>query len=202
MHSGNGNSISGMPRQRPAPGHRRLTRRRAATCAAVVLAVVPLAAAKPAAAATGQVSVAITSISPGVARPGHPVTVSGVVSNTTDGAMSGLSVQLRSSGSALTSRGDLTNYAAGNLPVDTPVTGAVAQLPGALNPGAAEQWTVSLPVREVGMTIFGVYPLAAEVDANGAALETDHSFPPFWPGKSASGLAGPAPARRGWAPVR
>jgi hypothetical protein len=190
MHSGNGNSISGMPRQRPAPGHRRLTRRWAAACAAVFLAVVPLAAAKPAAAA-GQVSVAITSISPDVARPGQPVTVSGVVSNTTDGAMSGLSVQLRSSGSALTSRGDLTNYAAGNLPVDTPVAGAVAQLPGTLNPGATEQWTVSLPIREVGMTVFGVYPLAAEVDANGGALDTDHGFLPFWPGKSASGLAGP-----------
>src|SRR5216684_655051 len=191
MHSGNGNNISGMPRQRPAPGHRRLTRRWAAACAAVVLAVVPLAVAKPAAAAAGQVSVAITSISPGVARPGHPVTVSGVVSNMTDGAMSGLSVQLRSSGSALISRGDLTNYAAGNLPVDTPVAGAVAQLPGTLNPGATEQWTVSLPVREVGMTVFGVYPLAAEVDANGGALDTDYSFLPFWPGKSASGLAGP-----------
>src|SRR6202023_2105020 len=148
MHSGNGNNISGMPRQRPAPGHHRLTRRWAAACAAVVLAVVPLAVAQPAAAAGGQVSVAITSISPGVARPGHPVTVSGVVSNTTDGAMSGLSVQLRSSGSALISRGDLTNYAAGNLPVDTPVAGAVAQLPGTLNPGATQQWTVSLPVRE------------------------------------------------------
>ena len=191
MHSGNGNNISGMPRQRPAPGHHRLTRRWAAACAAVVLAVVPLAVAQPAAAAGGQVSVAITSISPGVARPGHPVTVSGVVSNTTDGAMSGLSVQLRSSGSALISRGDLTNYAAGNLPVDTPVAGAVAQLPGTLNPGATQQWTVSLPVREVGMTVFGVYPLAAEVDANGGALDTDYSFLPFWPGKSASGLAGP-----------
>jgi hypothetical protein len=191
MHSGNGNNISGMPRQRSAPGHRRRTRRWAATCAAVVLAVLPLAAAQPAAAAPGQVSVAITSISPGVARPGQPVTVSGVVTNTTAGATSGLSVQLRSSGSALTSRGDLINYAAGHLPVDTPVAGAVAQLPGTLNPGATEQWTVSLPVRELGMTVFGVYPLAAEVDANGGALDTDHSFLPFWPGKSASGLAGP-----------
>lgn len=143
------------------------------------------------AAAAGQVSVAITSVSPAVARPGHPVTVSGVVSNATAGAVSGLSVQLRSSGSALTSRSDLTNYAAGNLPVDTPVAGAVAQLPGTLKPGATEQWAVSLPVRQVGMTVFGVYPLAAEVDANGVALDTDHSFLPFWPGKSASGLAGP-----------
>ena len=165
--------------------------RLAVTCAAVALAAVPLAAAAPGAAAAGQVSVAITSISPDIARPGQPVTVSGTVSNTTASAVSGMSVQLRSSGSGLTSRGDLTNYAAGNLPVDSYVAGAVTQLPGRLEPGGTESWTVTLPVREVGMTAFGVYPLAAEVDANGVALDTDRSFLPFWPGKSAAALAGP-----------
>ena len=40
------------------------------------------------------------------------------------------------------------------------------------------------------MTAFGVYPLAAEVDDNtGVTLDIDHSFLPFWPGRSA--LAGP-----------
>jgi hypothetical protein len=165
--------------------------RLAAAGAAAALALVPLAAAGPVAAATAQVSVTITSISPDVAIPGKPVTVSGTVSNATADAVSGLSIRLRSSGSHLTSRGDLTNYAAGNLPVDSPVAGAVAQLPGTLAPGATAKWTVPISAHEIGTRSFGVYPLAAEVDASGAALDTDRSFLPFWPGKSASTLAGP-----------
>ena len=168
--------------------------RLAVTCAAVALAAAPLAAGAPAMAApvagAAQVSVAITSVNPDVATPGKPVTVSGTVSNGTADAVSGLAVQLRSSGSALTSRGDLTNYAAGNLPVDSPVTGAVGQLPGTLSPGATEKWAVSIPAHQLGMTAFGVYPLAAEVDDNtGVTLDTDRSFLPFWPAKSP--LAGP-----------
>jgi len=169
-------------------------------CGAVMLAAGPLAAvmlaAGPAAAASaaaagpaGQVSVAITSVTPDIATPGKPVTVSGTVSNTTARAVSGLSVQLRSSGSALTSRGDLTNYATGNLPAGSPVAGAVASLPGSLGSGSTESWSVSLSAHELGLTAFGVYPLAAEVDGAGVPLDTDRSFLPFWPGRST--LAGP-----------
>jgi hypothetical protein len=189
-----------MPSQCCPAGYRRVGARLAMACGAVMLAAGPLAAvmlaAGPAAAASaaaaaspGQVSVAITSVTPDIATPGKPVTVSGTVSNTTARAVSGLSVQLRSSGSALTSRGDLTNYAAGNLPVDSPVAGAVARLPAPLAGGATEKWTVSLPVHELGITAFGVYPLAAEVDEAGAALDTDRSFLPFWSARST--LAGP-----------
>jgi len=137
------------------------------------------------------VSVAITSVNPDIATPGKPVTVSGTVSNGTAVAVSGLAVQLRSSGSALTSRGDLTNYAAGNLPVDSPVTGTVQQLPGTLSPGATERWTTTIAAHQLGMTAFGVYPLAAEVDDSntGVTLDIDHSFLPFWPARST--LAGP-----------
>jgi hypothetical protein len=169
--------------------------RLAMACAAAALAAAPLAAAAPAMAAPvasgAHVSVAITSVNPNIATPGKPVTVSGTVSNGTADAVSGLAVQLRSSGSALTSRGDLTNYAAGNLPgFDSPVTGAVQQLPGTLSPGTTEKWTTTIAAHQLGMTAFGVYPLAAEVDDNtGATLDTDHSFLPFWPAKPT--LAGP-----------
>jgi hypothetical protein len=180
----------------PGAAVRRPARTRAAlACAALGLAAGPAAvAATPltaAAAASGQVAVTITSISPDIATPGRPVTVSGTVSNTTHAAISGLSVQLRSAASVLTSRGDLANYAAGILPADSPVAGAVAQLPGALAAGAAENWTVALSAHQVGMTTFGVYPLAAELDAAGVPVNTDHTFLPFWPGRSAAALAGP-----------
>ena len=121
-HSGNGNSISGMPRQcptqrdqRPArPAWPRLARRGVLACAfAALMAGGPaLAGAGPATAATaataragsirtaaGQarpVTVGITSVNPQVATPGHPVTVQGTVSNPTRTAVSGLTVQLRS----------------------------------------------------------------------------------------------------------
>jgi Family of unknown function (DUF6049) len=191
---------AGPPACHAAPGAdvRRLAGARLAVTAALgtalgtaALAAIPLAAAAPAAAGGGKVSVAIASMNPDIARPGQTVTVSGTVSNTTSAAVTGLSVQLLSSAFRLTSRGDLTNYAAGNLAVDSPVAGAATQLPGTLGPGGSEKWTVAVPVRKIGMTAFGVYPLAAAVSANGTPLGTYRSFLPFWPGKTASALTGP-----------
>ena len=214
-HSGNGNSISGMPRQcptqrdqRPArPAWPRLARRCVLACAFVALmaggpaltgagpataaaaALARAGGAGTAAAAAQPVTVGITAVNPQVARPGHPVTVQGTVSNPTRAAVSGLTVQLRSSSTALTSRTALREYAARNLAADAPLLRAVARLPGTLAPGAVQDWTVTIPAGTLPLSTFGVYPLAAEVDSGGAALSTDHTFLPFWPGsKAAAGL--------------
>ena len=70
------------------------------------------------------------------------------------------------------------------------MTGAVARLPGSLAPGAVRDWTITLPAATFALDSFGVYPLAAEVSSGGAALSTDHTFLPFWPGsKAAAALA-------------
>jgi hypothetical protein len=153
-------------------------------------AAVARAGGSPIAAAAAQpVTVGITSVNPQVARPGHPVTVTGTVSNPTRAAMSGLSVQLRSSTTALTSRTALSEYAAGKLAADAPLLGAVARLPGTLAPGAVRDWTVTIRAGTLPLATFGVYPLAAEVDSGGAVLSTDHTFLPFWPGsRAAAGL--------------
>lgn len=211
-HSGNGNSISGMPRQcptqrdpRPArPAWPRLARRCVLACAFAALAAggPALAGAGPATAATAAVAraggspiaaaaaqpvtVGIASVNPQVARPGHPVTVQGTVSNPTRAAVSGLTVQLRSSSTALTSRTALREYAAGKLPADFPLLRAVARLPGTLAPGAVRDWTVTIPAGTLPLSTFGVYPLAAQVDSDGTALSTDHTFLPFWPGSRAA----------------
>jgi hypothetical protein len=213
-HSGNGNSISGMPRQcptqrdqRPArPAWPRLARRGVLACAfAALMAGGPaLAGAGPASAATAavtdpagarpaagsqRVTVGITSVNPQVATPGRPVTVQGTVSNPTRGAVSGLTVQLRSSGTALTSRTALSQYAAGKLAADVALLRAVARLPGTLAPGAVRDWTATIRPGVLPLTTFGVYPLAAELDSGGTALSTDHTFLPFWPGsRAAAGL--------------
>ncbi|MGH3068216.1 MAG: DUF6049 family protein [Streptosporangiaceae bacterium] len=157
--------------------------------AAAAAAAARAGVSRSAAPAAQPVTVGITSVNPQIARPGHPVTVQGTVSNPTRTAVSGLTVQLRSSSTALTSRSALSEYAAGNLAADVPLLRAVARLPGTLAPGAVRDWTVTIPASTLPLATFGVYPLAAEVDSGGATLSTDHTFLPFWPGsKAAAGL--------------
>ncbi len=148
------------------------------------------AASSAAPASPKQVTVGITSISPQIARPGKRVTVSGVVSNPTGHTVSDLAVQLWSSTARFTTRGQLASYAAGELQVDTPVTGAVDQLAGSLRPGATRPWTVTVPVATLGFASgFGVYPLAAQLDSAGSPVADAYTFLPFWPGNAkAAGL--------------
>jgi hypothetical protein len=136
-------------------------------------------------------SVVIDSVTPQLARPGGTVTVTGTVTNESGGPLSGLSIQLRSSASPLTYRGELNSYAGGSLAIDAPV-GTPVPIGGSLPSGATAAWRVSLPVNAVGMTQFGVYPLAAQaVDVIGLPLGTDRTFLPFWPGAAAAGVTQP-----------
>ena len=128
-----------------------------------------------------QVTVAITSLSPQVARPGKPVTVSGTVTNGTKTPVSGLAVQLWSSTTPLSSRSELASYAAGQLLADSPLP-AITPLAGALGAGATRSWTLTATAASLGMTSFGAYPLAAQVSASGVPLNAEHTFLPFWPG--------------------
>jgi len=52
---------------------------------------------------------------------------------------------------------------------------------------AAQSWSLTLDVAQVGMTRFGVYPLAAQLTSisTGSELDVARTFLPFWPGKSA-----------------
>jgi hypothetical protein len=160
---------------------------------ALVPAALTLAAAGPAAARARQpggalpVSLAIISISPDWIMPGKPVTVRGSVTNTSHAPITGLTVRLRSSHAAFSNRGGLQVYADGTTVfADSPVTGAVTSIPGTLAPHATAPWSIRLRAGQLGLTAFGVYPLAAEADnAAGAALVTDRTFLPFWPGKRA-----------------
>ena len=157
---------------------------------AATAAVAQAGDVRTAAAAAQPVTVAITAVNPQVARPGHPVIVQGTVRNPTRAPVSGLTVQLRSSITPLTSRTALSEYAAGKLAAaDVALLRAVARLPGTLAPGAVRDWTITIAPSVLPLTNFGVYPLAAELDSGGATLSTDHTFLPFWPGsKAAAGL--------------
>jgi hypothetical protein len=129
------------------------------------------------------VSVAITSVTPAYARPGQTVTVSGTLTNTSAAPISGLSIQLRSSGTPFSSRSLLQEYADGTYLADEPV-GTPLTLTRALAPQATEDWSVALTGSELPMSSFGVYPLAAQADGSDQApLTVSRTFLPFWPGQ-------------------
>ncbi len=131
------------------------------------------------------VSLVITSVSPSYAQPKEKVLVSGLVTNNSGAAISGLQIRLRSAGSPFTSRDELEEYVAGLLSYDSYEPGAVSR-PISLRSRATARWSVRLPVRETGMSAFGVYPLAAEADNSGGVPfsgATSRTFLPFWPGK-------------------
>ena len=146
--------------------------------------------------AARQVSVSIASVSPQWATPGHRVTVTGIVRNGTSAPVQGLSVQLRSSPVPLYNRDELSLYAAGNYAGDGPV-GTPVRLPAVIGAGGAAHWTVTVQPSAFGMSQFGVYPLAAQVlTSTGAAVTTDRTFLPFWPG--GPGSLRPQPLSVAW----
>jgi len=165
------------------------TARAIATAAAALVSVAATAgAANASGAAAGQaqsqpVSLAITSVNPVYARPGKPVTVEGTLTNTSTAPMSGLSVQILSSGSRFSSRYLMQQYVNGSYDIASPLPGAVTNLSRRLAPGATATWSVTLRPGELPMTQFGVYPLTAQAqNPGGAVLISNETFLPYWPG--------------------
>jgi Family of unknown function (DUF6049) len=169
-------------------------RRRAWTALALALlpAVLMVAAAGPAgaAAAAGSqprggslpVSIAITSITPDFLTPGKPVTVVGSVTNISGAPITGMKVRLRSAGTPFDNRDALQVYADSASVADSPVSGAVMPIPGTLAPHTTADWSIPLRAGQLGVTEFGVYPLAAEADSSAGTVST-RTFLPFWPRK-------------------
>ena len=132
--------------------------------------------------------IAITSLSPTIAAPKGKVVVSGIVANPTSAALQGLTIQLWSSGVALSSRSVMNSYltAQNAAGLDAQVAGAQLTLPGRVQPHGTEQWTLTLDVAQAGIRKFGVYPLAAQLSSAGAVVDVARTFLPFWPGKHAA----------------
>jgi Family of unknown function (DUF6049) len=185
-----------MPRQQGPGSARPVLRRAGIRLLAFGLAVGwVLAAAAPALAAAGaparrqappaRVTVAITSMNPAIAAPKGTVTVTGTVTNSGATPLTGLQVQLWSSPVRLATRSAMESYLTtpGPTGLDT-ATGPVRHI--ASVPGhSTVPWTLTLRVSDVGMTMFGVYPLAAELTQGLSTLATFRTFLPYWPGKPA-----------------
>src|SRR2546423_366139 len=214
-----------MPRQCRTPGRRRPARsghgagvRLLALAGGVAMAV--LAAAPAAASGSGParpgdpgqpgkaravvppMSVAITSVNPAIATRNAKVTVSGTVTNATGTPAAELMIQLYSSSVRLTSRGAMDSYLtapAGDV-VDSP-TNSQLTLATALPAHSTRSWSLTLRAKQVGMTTFGVYPLAAQLWQFGAPMDAARTFLPYWPGKSASRNVKPLSLAWVWPPV-
>ena len=155
----------------------------AAMVAAMVTAVPAVAGtAHPATTVVASpVSVAITSISPRYATPHGTVTVAGYATNTTAAPLAGLTIQLWSSNNPLGSRGEMTSFLATGGG-DSAILNTTTAVP-TLAAHATRPWSIKLKASDIGMTGFGVYPLAAQASQAGTPLPTGlaRTFLPYYP---------------------
>lgn len=168
----------------------------ATAMAAMVLTAAPAAAVTAHPSDTGrrtgpQASAEITSVSPGYARPGQKVTVSGVASNLGSTTLTGLSVDLWSSGVRLANRQAMTTYLTTEGPTFLDAQQGLPTPVFSLAPHATRRWSLTLSVNQVGMHSFGVYPLAAQLSGPLGPINAARTFLPFWPGKAEQKVAKP-----------
>ena len=160
-----------------SPGPRR---RLALALTAALAVVVPLGALTAAAAPAGAAArpkqpalrarVVLDAFLPAAARPGDQLIVSGRIENTGTSTLRGGQVRLRYRPAPVGSRGELARLAAGkgtgdDEPVDASDSAAIA-IPSLAPGGRAEFHDLSVPVDDLALGAFGVYPVAVEVRAN------------------------------------
>jgi hypothetical protein len=173
--------------------------------AAVASVALLIGGTNPAAAATAAASqppatVAFTALGPQWAAPGATITVSGSVKNTAP-VTERLVVQLLDSTTPVSSVTELEQGASGALY-------GLAGLPlprarwssGLLKPGTTATWSIQVPVNAMGLTNFGVYPLAAQVyDGQGNPLNNTLTYLPYVPAKNSPyGSSIPAAQKISW----
>jgi Family of unknown function (DUF6049) len=166
----------------------------------------PLAAgaaqAKPTAHSGPPLGLAITQTSQSYATPGETISISGQVRNRTDHALSGLTVQLLASSNPITVESTLESFANGKLSLtQAPVTGVTPAKISKLKRGQSESWTLRLPVKDLNLSCFGVYPLTVQAgDETGAAHGSEPMPLTFWPNKASgcSTAARPKPFVASW----
>ena len=113
------------------------------------------------------------------------ITVSGLLTNTSKAAVRGWVVQLYASATPVTSStvigpGTVPFY---EFPGIQPLAGARWRS-GQIQPGQSVRWQIRFRARKVGMTQFGVYPLAAVAhNRAGAVLGASTSYLPYMPAK-------------------
>lgn len=155
---------------------------------------VSLAASSASALAQPRLALTVTSVSPSFAKPGQTMTLKGRVLNGGHSELSDLSVQINSSTSPLTSQTALDAFTASTTPSGDPRLATPFTIPRVRARHGAG-WTIKLPVSDLRLNCFGVYPMTVTVsDPTGTLTATDPVPMPFWPDEAASCPAASRPA--------
>ena len=182
-------------------------------CAVVALPTVLLVSHQSAAAATGQemtsthrvagppMSIFITGMTPQWASPRATIKVTGTLHNNSKVPASQPMVQLFASSTPVANVTELQiDEGQSYSPATAPLSGATWRASGRLAPGASTAWSIKVPASAIGMTTFGVYPVAAQAqDQVGTPLATAMTYLPYEPDRKGSGASSrPAPAKIAW----
>ena len=139
-------------------------------------------------------SVTINSMNPQYAVPGATVNVEGTVSNRTRQTQAGLEVQLYTSPTPFNTRDQMDSYLAHGGDSNLVAAGTPFLISASVAPGGSADWTASFQVSAQGISVFGVYPVTAQLqqDTFGAnVLAADQTLLPFWSGQRTAGLLRP-----------
>ncbi len=127
------------------------------------------------------VSVVISGITPRyVTKPTTTLRLHGLLQNGSGTSYQRLSVRLRFDTHPLTSRGALEAYAEGKG-ADPVSAGPSVPLPSALPSGGQQQWLLSMQARQMGLRLFGVYPIEVEVDGPSGVIGRQRTFITYYP---------------------
>jgi hypothetical protein len=128
------------------------------------------------------VAITMGSIRPaGYLRASSTLRVRGQLVNQSQSTYQRVSVRLRFSSHAMTSRGEVETYADGKG-LDPRQAGLPRLISAALPVGGQQAWSLSLSVRQMGLGAFGVYPISVEaVNGAGVVLGHQRTFITYYP---------------------
>ncbi len=148
--------------------------------------------------AKAPVTLAITGMSPLWASPGQTITVHGTLTNSSGNALSDPAVQLSSSTIPINGLYGLSHYSEEPGYYGTNPVGATWQSKASVAAGGSVSWSIRLPVKDIGMTTFGVYPLTAQATIGGLAASAQ-TYLPYEPAKKGPDSGSrPAPVQVAW----
>ncbi len=128
------------------------------------------------------VAVSLTSVLPaGYLRATSVLRVRGRLLNQSQSAYQRVSVRLRFNSGAITSRGEVEAYAE-NKGLDPSRAGPPRVVSAVLQVGGQQSWALSIPVRQMGLRAFGVYPISVEaLSSAGVVLGHQRTFVTYYP---------------------
>nr|WP_269087605.1 MULTISPECIES: DUF6049 family protein [Nocardiopsis] len=125
----------------------------------------------------------VERVTPDAADEDSTLRVTGEVTNTTSESLHDVTVRIRYSRHPFSDREELDGFASGQG-WQPDARGPDEDVTGELSPGAGEGYSLSVPVEELELASYGVYPLVVEaVDGDGSVVGAQHTFLPYTGGK-------------------